>query len=167
MFESARSKLKARKGTFHVIGLDFMIDDAWKVHFIEANGYPGFTWSINFNTRGMVEDMYDLVQELHEAPGAFRLMRSGDRYGSWTVVHSDVELGDMDVSYNPCEEFRDSIALFTPLKEANKIAAKLASDVQELFDDDSAYPKRVPGWQSLGGEKGENGRCGWAWRPHS
>ena len=35
VFESARSKLTARKGTFHVIGLDFMIDDEWKVHFIK------------------------------------------------------------------------------------------------------------------------------------
>jgi hypothetical protein len=70
VFQSAKAKLKRRKGTclrgqsahprdgrsgsFHIFGLDFMIDDRFRVHLIEANGYPGYTWSLNYDTRGMV-----------------------------------------------------------------------------------------------------------------
>ena len=46
-----------------------MLDDKLKLHFIEANGYPGFTWSINFDSRGMVEDLFDLIIEQNELPG--------------------------------------------------------------------------------------------------
>ena len=46
VFQSARNKLKKRKGNWHLFGLDFMIDDRFQVHFIEANGYPGYTWYV-------------------------------------------------------------------------------------------------------------------------
>ena len=77
VFQSARKKLIRRRASFQIFGLDFMIDDAFRVHFIEANGYPGYTWSINFDTRGMIIDQFDLVQEVHEAPVAFQRMRAG------------------------------------------------------------------------------------------
>ena len=66
VFMSAKKKLKPRAGSFQIIGLDFMIDENYAVHFIEANGYPGYTWSINFDSRGMVEEQFDLVQEISE-----------------------------------------------------------------------------------------------------
>ena len=69
-------------------------------------------------------------------------------------MHSDVELGDLGINYNPCEEFKDNIALFTPLKEANKLGAKLAPDIESIFADENAYPRSVAGWESLGGERG-------------
>lgn len=56
-----------------------MIDDQLRVHFIEANGYPGFTWSKDFPTRKMVTEMFDLLLELHEAPAAFERMTQGDK----------------------------------------------------------------------------------------
>ena len=41
------------KGSFQIVGLDFMVDEEFGVHFIEANGFPGFTWSINLDSRGL------------------------------------------------------------------------------------------------------------------
>ena len=63
-----------------------MIDDAFKVHFIEANGYPGYTWSVNFDTRGFVAQQFNLVMELHEHPTVFERMRAGDRYGDFEMI---------------------------------------------------------------------------------
>ena len=60
-FMSAREDLVRRKGSYHLFGLDFMIDDELRVHFIEANGYPGFTWSKDFPTRTMVTTMFDML----------------------------------------------------------------------------------------------------------
>ena len=36
VFHSAKARLKRRKGSFHIFGLDFMIDSAYRVHFIEV-----------------------------------------------------------------------------------------------------------------------------------
>jgi D-alanine-D-alanine ligase-like ATP-grasp enzyme len=90
VFQSAKSKLKRRKGSYHVFGLDFMIDDRFQIHFIESNGYPGFTWSINYDTRGFVTDLMDLVLELHEAPAAFERLRAGDNYGGFQLIYSEI-----------------------------------------------------------------------------
>jgi len=54
VFESARSQLVPRRGTSQIVGLDFMLDESLALHFIEANGYPGFTWSINFDSRYVI-----------------------------------------------------------------------------------------------------------------
>ena len=71
VFHTARKKLIKRKGTFHIFGIDFMIDDDWHTWFIESNGYPGFTWSLNFDTRQMAEDYFNLAQQTHENPRFF------------------------------------------------------------------------------------------------
>ncbi|KAH9254196.1 hypothetical protein BASA81_007785 [Batrachochytrium salamandrivorans] len=76
-FWSAKSELKRRKGTYHLFGLDFMIDDELRVHFIEANGFPGYTWSKDFPTRKMVGTMIDMIVELHEAPTGFETYDKG------------------------------------------------------------------------------------------
>ena len=63
-FMSARDELVRRKGSYHLFGLDFMIDDQLRVHFIEANGYPGFTWSKDFPTRTMVTFWFNNVGKI-------------------------------------------------------------------------------------------------------
>ena len=118
VFQSARPKLVRRKGSFHIFGLDFMIDDRFRVHFIEANGYPGYTWSINFDTRGMVTQQFDLVQEIHEAPSTFAKMRAGDRYGDFQLVFSESEEEMQSAVYDPCFDFFNNKRTFEPLRTA-------------------------------------------------
>lgn len=102
---SAREELVRRKGSFHLFGLDFMIDDQLRVHFIEANGYPGFTWSKDFPTRTLVTTMFDMILELHEAPTAFEKMTVGDMYGAFELIYNELEDGCSEKMYNPCVEF--------------------------------------------------------------
>lgn len=104
-FWSAKSELKRRKGTYHLFGLDFMIDDELRVHFIEANGFPGYTWSKDFPTRKMVGTMIDMIVELHEAPTGFERMTRGDMYGEFEMIYNELEDGCSDVAYDPCIEF--------------------------------------------------------------
>jgi len=104
-FWSARDELVRRKGTYHLFGLDFMIDDELRVHFIEANGFPGYTWSKDFPTRTMVTSLIDLIIELHESPQAFEHMTRGDTYGDFELLYNELEDGCSDVAYDPCIEF--------------------------------------------------------------
>ena len=133
-----------------------MVDAAWGIHFIEANGYPGYTWSINFDSRGLVEEQFDLVQELHEVPWAFRLMRPGDRYGTWHLVHSDIASHAVGRKFHPCEAFRTNLATFAPMKKASKILASItgAKGSTKAFDDAARFRQGIVGWEYLGGEKG-------------
>jgi hypothetical protein len=82
-----------------------MIDDQLRVHFIEANGYPGFTWSKDFPTRILVTTQFDMILELHEAPTAFEKMTVGDMYGSFELIYNELEDGCSEKMYNPCVEF--------------------------------------------------------------
>ena len=118
VFQSARPKLVRRKGSFHIFGLDFMIDDRFRVHFIEANGYPGYTWSINFNTRGMVTQQFDLIQEIHEAPSTFAKMRAGDQAREFQLLFSEVEEQELGLEYDPCYEFHNNAKTFESLRTA-------------------------------------------------
>mmetsp|Transcript_43910 Transcript_43910/g.70249 ORF Transcript_43910/g.70249 Transcript_43910/m.70249 type:complete len:1012 (+) Transcript_43910:449-3484(+) len=120
VFQTARPKLERRKGSFHLFGLDFMIDENFQVHFIEANGYPGYTWSINFDTRGFVAEQFNLVQELHEHPTVFERMRAGDRYAGFHLIFSELEEAKNGFKYDPCYEFYDNRRGFKVLKHAMK-----------------------------------------------
>eukprot|EP00924_Labyrinthula_sp_SR-Ha-C_P003536 snap_masked-scaffold_53-processed-gene-0.32-mRNA-1 protein AED:0.33 eAED:0.33 QI:0/-1/0/1/-1/1/1/0/585 len=104
-FKSAQEHLVRRKGSYHLFGLDFMIDDELRVHFIEANGYPGFTWSKDFPTRKMVTEMFDMLLELHETPTAFEHMTTGDMYGGFELIYSELEDDCNERFYDPCVEF--------------------------------------------------------------
>ena len=67
---------------------------------------PGLTWSLDFDTRRMVEEMHDLTTELHENPSpVFENMRVGDRYGEFELIFSELEEECAPVAYNPCVEF--------------------------------------------------------------
>ena len=104
-FMSAKDELVRRKGSYHLFGLDFMIDSELRVHFIEANGYPGFTWSPDFDTRTMVTELFDLLHELHEKPTAFEGMTAGDMYGDFELIYSELEDGCSEKTYDPCVDF--------------------------------------------------------------
>lgn len=104
-FMSARDELSRRKGSYHLFGLDFMIDDELGVHFIEANGYPGFTWSADFPTRTLVTQMFDMLIELHESPTAFERMTQGDMYGGFELIYNELEDDCSEKLYDPCIEF--------------------------------------------------------------
>jgi len=157
VFKSAEKKIKSRKGSFQIFGLDFMIDTDFRVHFIEANGYPGFTWSVNFDSRAMAANLYDLVQELNESPASMNLMRPGDKFGSWEMIHSDIYDSLYQRHYNPCDEFSDSIALSAPLKKANLLLAGISGTKGSTaaFDNHTRFVSRIPGWRFIGGEKGD------------
>ncbi|KAH9253203.1 hypothetical protein BASA81_008885 [Batrachochytrium salamandrivorans] len=126
IFMSARQKLKKRRGTFHIMGLDFMVDEDFHVWFIEANGFPGFTWSINFDTRTMVEEWFNLAQQVHENPRFYQLMREGDRYGGFEMIFSELEEEQTQNMYNPCQEFKFNRGYTQPLKEANRLFAQIS-----------------------------------------
>ena len=104
-FMSAREELVRRKGSFHLFGIDIMVDSELRTHLVEANGFPGYTWSRDFPTRTLVTTMLDLIIELHEAPHAFQKMTRGDTYGEFELIYSELEDGCSDVAYNPCVEF--------------------------------------------------------------
>lgn len=120
VFQSARDKLQRRPGSLHIFGLDFMIDERFRVHFIEANGYPGYTWSVNFDTRGMVTEQFNLVTELHEHPAVFEKMRAGDRYENFEMVFSELEEATTGRKYDPCYEFHANTKSYQILRAANK-----------------------------------------------
>lgn len=153
VFQSARTKLKRRKGTFHIFGLDFMIDDRFRVHFIEANGYPGFTWSINYDTRGLVTDIMDLVLELHEAPAAFERMRAGDAYGGFSLIFTEMEELDTGISYDPCFEFYNNEKSFEVLRGALRRFSKYTGYAA------SAIAQRDVDADDLDDSNGEEARC--------
>ena len=146
VFESAREKITPRLGSNQIIGLDFMIDENLALHFLEANGYPGFTWSVNFDTRGLVEDMFDLMIEQSEAPGPFRFLRPGDRFGGFQLISSDAR--PHIKPYNPCEALADNALISSVVKsfsvtqkernEGSKIKGE--NNVKE-DDDDVNYDK--------------------------
>lgn len=131
-FWSAREELVRRKGTYHLFGLDFMIDDELRVHFIEANGFPGLTWSKDFPTRTMVTTMIDMIIELHESPTAFEHMTRGDSYGEFELIYNELEDQCSDVSYDPCIEFATHNTV--PMKErARRVAEMHDSQRRTLF----------------------------------
>jgi len=147
VFQSAKAKLVRRKGSFNIFGLDFMIDDRFRVHFIEANGYPGYTWSLNYDTRGMVTDIMDLVLELHEAPAAFERMRAGDQYGGFSLVYSEAEEEASGRLYDPAYEFFNNERSFEVLRTAMRRFAKFTGHAQARLalksdgDDDDCTSK--------------------------
>eukprot|EP00924_Labyrinthula_sp_SR-Ha-C_P009692 augustus_masked-scaffold_22-processed-gene-3.50-mRNA-1 protein AED:0.12 eAED:0.12 QI:0/-1/0/1/-1/1/1/0/980 len=126
IFHTAKDKFLKRKGTFHVFGLDFMIDANLHPWFIEANGYPGFTWSINFDSRSMVEEMFQLAQQVHENPRFYTLMRPGDRFGSWEMIYSELFSQRENLHYDACQEFRYNRGYSKPLKLAERKFAKFS-----------------------------------------
>ena len=117
-FMSAKDEMTRRKGSYHLFGLDFMIDEELRVHFIEANGYPGFTWSRDFPTRNLVTTMFDLLIELHEYPAAFERMTQGDRYGDFELIYNELEDQCSERIYDPCVEFSNFNRI--PMKEVAK-----------------------------------------------
>ena len=69
-----------------------MIDANWHPWYIESNGYPGYTWSINFDTRGMVEDQFNLVQQVsgprsHSPPSSLTARYSQQHTSPLHTVH--------------------------------------------------------------------------------
>jgi len=124
IFQSARRKLERRKGSFHIFGLDFMVDEDFRTHFIEANGYPGYTWSINFDTRGFVAEQFNLVLELHEHPNVFEKMRAGDQYANFKLIFSELEEAEKGFLYDPCYEFFNNAESFKVLRGAMERFAK-------------------------------------------
>ncbi len=152
IFHTARHKLIKRKGTFHIFGIDFMIDDDWHTWFIESNGYPGFTWSLNFDTRQMAEDYYNLGQQVHENPRFFMLMKPGDRYGGFEMIFSELEEERTQIVYNPCEEFRNNRGYSAPLKDANRRFAKFSGN-KGRTDEITKYVARMRGGDRMGGSR--------------
>eukprot|EP00516_Mucochytrium_quahogii_P006933 CAMPEP_0203745080 /NCGR_PEP_ID=MMETSP0098-20131031/939_1 /ASSEMBLY_ACC=CAM_ASM_000208 /TAXON_ID=96639 /ORGANISM=" , Strain NY0313808BC1" /LENGTH=1521 /DNA_ID=CAMNT_0050632771 /DNA_START=76 /DNA_END=4641 /DNA_ORIENTATION=+ len=158
IFQSARKKFRKRKGTFHIFGIDFMIDANYHAWFIESNGYPGFTWSINFDSRNMVEEYFNLGQQVHENPQFYTLMRAGDRYGSFEMIFNEIEEETTKHVYNPCQEFLHNRDYSAPLKLANRRFAKYTgkSGTLEKFKD---FTNGIPGLESFAGNKGESVRA--------
>ncbi|KAH9258088.1 hypothetical protein BASA81_003651 [Batrachochytrium salamandrivorans] len=127
VFESARDRLVLPAWRSNqIIGLDFMLDDKLGVHFIEANGYPGFTWSINFDSRKMVEEMFDLMVEHHEAPGGSRYLVPGDWFGGFQLIHNDADGG---LAYHPCRAMGDNALLQTVIQSVVNNNAKPSAAV--------------------------------------
>jgi len=122
-FMSARDELVRRRGSYHLFGLDFMIDEELRVHFIEANGYPGFTWSNDFPTRTLVTQMFDMLIELHESGSAFQRMTQGDMYGGFECIYNELEDDCDEKMYNPCYDFAHFNAV--PMKKAAEAISQI------------------------------------------
>ena len=152
IFHSARAKFNKRKGSFHIFGIDFMIDANWHVWFIESNGYPGYTWSINFDTRQLVEEQFNLVQQVHENPRFFQLLQYGDRYGEFELIFSELEEERTQVAYNPCDEFRYNKGYTAPLKAANKKFVHFSGKGGRT-DLLKRFKSRIKGGEYIGGQR--------------
>ena len=152
IFHTARHKFIKRKGSFHIFGIDFMIDANWHVWFIESNGYPGYTWSINFDTRQLVEEQFNLVQQVHENPRFFQLMQEGDRYGEFQMIFSELEEERTQKAYNPCDEFRYNKAYTAPLKVANRKFVHYSGKLQRT-DKLKTFRKSIKGGEYMGGSR--------------
>lgn len=65
-----------------------------------------------------VADMHDLVMELGEEPFAFDAMITGDKYGGFELIFSELRETCDGAIYNPCHHLYDYNA--KPLGRANK-----------------------------------------------
>lgn len=131
VFLAAKERLSQRKGSFQIFGLDFMMDSKLNIHFIEANGYPGFTWSINFDTRQMAADMFDLVFQLNEVPSTMARLTQGNHYGSFELLYS--ETLPTDINNDDCK--------FASLMNRQEYFNGVREGVKQLVPITSPYAK--------------------------
>jgi len=119
VFQAARPKMRRRRGSYQLFALDFLIDDQLRVWFdkVDTHPDPAAPESV-FDGLSMVTDMHDLVMELAEEPAAFEQMITGDKYGLWELIMSEVRESCEGTLYNPCHLFHDYNAV--PLAKANK-----------------------------------------------
>jgi hypothetical protein len=109
VFQAARRSMQRRRGSFQLIAVDYVVDEAFGVYLDSTVGYPDLaqtsTRSDKFDSEGMVAEMHDLVTELQEVPVAFESMVPGDKYGEWEMIFSELHESCTRIAYNPCHAF--------------------------------------------------------------
>uniref|UniRef100_A0A7S2RGD7 Uncharacterized protein n=1 Tax=Mucochytrium quahogii TaxID=96639 RepID=A0A7S2RGD7_9STRA len=141
VFHAARKQLKRRKGTFQIFAVDYVIDKEFRVHLEKTVGNPVMERESGFDFSGLIADMHDLVQELHEYPAAFEGMVKGDKYGSWELIFSELSETCHKIQYNPCHHFIDYND--RDLTKQNKHVGKVQATAKRLDNEDKRIVKKT------------------------
>lgn len=101
------------RGRYQVFALDWVLDRAGNVHFLEANGYPAL---FEYTRIGMSSDMWpacvELIDMLHLRPQMVpknMATRHGYVYKKWKLVYNYIEEKwerDRGRGFNACEAFK-------------------------------------------------------------
>jgi hypothetical protein len=119
LFQAARPHFKRRRGSYQLFALDFIVDDQLRTYFEDVDPYPDLDISPSaFEASALITDVHDLVMELQEEPTAFEPMITGDKYGKFELIFSEVRETCEGTLYNPCHLFHDFNAV--SLAKANR-----------------------------------------------
>lgn len=121
VFHAARRGIFRRRGSYQLLSIDYYVDENFHVYLEKTSSDIGPTSS--FDVGGMIAEMHDLVQELHEVPVAFQGMTKGDKYGGWELLFSELQESCHKIAYNPCHSFIDFNS--RNLKKANSKVGKV------------------------------------------
>ena len=102
----------------------------------------------------MVEEQYNLAQQVHENPRFYTLMQAGDRYGGFEMIFSELEEEKNRLAYNPCYEFKYNRGYTKPLKAANRLFAKISGKGGRT-DRLKSFATRISGGELIGGHAGQ------------
>jgi hypothetical protein len=120
LFQASRQSMERRRGTYQLYSLDFVVDDQLRVYLDSSEPYPTLisTQDVPNDASMMIAEMHDLVMELNEEPTAFDTMITGDKYGMFELIFSEIRETCEGALWNPCHQFHDYNS--KPLARANK-----------------------------------------------
>ena len=120
LFHSSRTTMERRRGTYQLYAMDFVVDDQLRVYLDSSEAYPNLVSAQNApgDASTMIAEMHDLVMELNEEPTAFDTMITGDKYGLFELIFSELRETCEGALWNPCHQFHDYNS--KPLAKANK-----------------------------------------------
>lgn len=120
LFQASRTTMERRRGSYQLYALDFVVDDQLRVYLEKSDPCPDLISLQNSasDSSTMIAEMHDLVMELHEEPTAFETMITGDKYGLFELIFSELRETCEGTLYNPCHSFYDYNS--KPLAKANK-----------------------------------------------
>ena len=140
VFHAARRSIVRRRGSYQLLSIDYYVDENFHVYLEKTSTDVGPTPS--FDVGGMIAEMHDLVQELHEVPVAFQGMTKGDKYGGWELLFSELQESCNKIAYNPCHAFIDFNS--RNLKKANSKVGKVHNTAnRERHENDRIKVRRL------------------------
>eukprot|EP00924_Labyrinthula_sp_SR-Ha-C_P004620 maker-scaffold_1-snap-gene-6.2-mRNA-1 protein AED:0.00 eAED:0.00 QI:51/1/1/1/1/1/2/41/511 len=143
VFNSIRTKLTRRRGSFHLVDVTFQIDDKFRVYIDEINTNTLENVD-NMKSTLATSEMLDLVQELQEVPVAFVSMNKGDKYGSWEMLFSEKQ-ESCEVSkplFNVCEIFDKERFIEMDLRKANSRVGKVHNVANRMRHEEERVKKK-------------------------
>ncbi|GBG34621.1 Peroxisomal 2,4-dienoyl-CoA reductase [Hondaea fermentalgiana] len=141
LFHATRTKIHRRRGSYQIFSVDFVIDKTFRVYLEKTSGNPAMETHNRVDLDGLIADMHDLVQELHEVPVAFEGMVKGDKYGGWELIFSELSESCDKIVYNPCHTFIDFND--KDLTKQNKKVGKVQQTAKRLDNERKRIVKKT------------------------